>query len=125
MAIDVYMDPTSGTLGTTKLTRVLNANIHISDRFGPVWVLNTANNSYVATVETEPSAELTLLVEADAAVDGAAHQSGRPQGSCVSPQTEQYECMVPHGSGHGPRSKSPESQACAGTSASSRPRSQR
>jgi hypothetical protein len=65
--IDVYMDPTSGALGTTKLTRVLNANIHISDRFGPVWVLNTANNSYVATVETEPSAELTLLVEADAA----------------------------------------------------------
>lgn len=65
--IDVFMDPTSAALGTTKLTRVLNANIHISDRFNPVWVLNTANQSFVATVESEPTAEITLLLEADAA----------------------------------------------------------
>lgn len=64
--IDVYNDPTSGALGTTKLTRVLNANIHVSDRFNPVWVLNTANNSFVAHVESEPTAEFTLLLEADA-----------------------------------------------------------
>ena len=64
--IDVYLDTTSAGLGTTKQTRVLNANIHISDRFGPVWVLNSANTSFAAHVESEPTAELTLLMEADA-----------------------------------------------------------
>lgn len=64
--LDVFLDTTSGGLGTTKLTRVLNATIHIGDRFNPVWVLNTANNSYVAHVEQEPTAEFTLLQEADA-----------------------------------------------------------
>lgn len=63
--IDVYIDPTSGALGTTKMLRVLNANISLGDRFNPVWVLNTANNSYVAHVEAEPSAQVTLSMEAD------------------------------------------------------------
>jgi len=63
--IDVFMDPSSGALGTTKLTRVINANFHLNNRFGPVWVLNTANTSYVAHVETEPTAELKLMQEAD------------------------------------------------------------
>lgn len=64
--IDVYLDSTSGGLGATKLTRVVNATIHLGDRFNPVWVLNTANNSFVAHVEGEPSATITLLMEADA-----------------------------------------------------------
>jgi hypothetical protein len=63
--IDVFVDPTSVALGTTKMTRVLNANVHISDRFGPIWTLNSALSSFAATVETEPTAELTLLMEAD------------------------------------------------------------
>jgi len=63
--IDVWIDPTSGALGTTKMTRVLNANIHLSDRFGPIWTLNSALTSFAAHVETEPTAEITLLVEAD------------------------------------------------------------
>lgn len=65
--VDVFLDATSGALGTTKLTRVLSANIKIGSRFNPVWVLNTANASYVAHVEVEPVAEITLLVEADTA----------------------------------------------------------
>lgn len=64
--IDVFLDTTSAGLGTTKLTRVVNATIHLGDRFNPVWVLNTANNSFVAHVESEPSATITLLMEADA-----------------------------------------------------------
>lgn len=63
--IDVWIDPTSGALGTTKMTRVLNATITIGDRFNPVWVLNSANPSFVAHVEAEPSAQLVLLMEAD------------------------------------------------------------
>lgn len=63
--VDIYIDTTSAGLGTTKLTRALTANIKVSDRFGPVWVLNSANSSFVSTIETEPSAEVTVMVEAD------------------------------------------------------------
>jgi hypothetical protein len=64
--IDVYLDPSSATLGTTKLLRVLEAKITLGDRFNPVWVLNSTIGSYVATVESEPNAQITLLMEADA-----------------------------------------------------------
>lgn len=63
--LDVWVDTTSGGLGTTKQTRVLEATISIGDRFNPVWVLNSANTSFVAHVESEPSAQVTLLMEAD------------------------------------------------------------
>lgn len=63
--LDVFIDATSAGLGGTKQTRVLNANFHIGDRFNPVWVLNTANNSFVAHVESEPTAQITLMMEAD------------------------------------------------------------
>lgn len=77
--IDVWIDPTSGALGTTKMTRVLNANIHLGDRFNPVWVLNSANNSFVAMVEAEPSATITILAEADA--QGMGHLTSMRAGS--------------------------------------------
>lgn len=64
--VDVYLDATSGAIGGTKLVRVLEATINIGSRFNPVWVLNSANASYVAHVEVEPTAEITLLMEADA-----------------------------------------------------------
>lgn len=62
---DVYLDSTSAGLGSTKLTRVLEATITVGDRFGPVWVLNSAEDSFVAVVEQEPTAEIKLLLEAD------------------------------------------------------------
>lgn len=64
--IDVYLDATSGAIGTTKLLRVLEATVHIGDRFNPVWVLNSTLGSFAAHVESEPTAEITLLMEADA-----------------------------------------------------------
>lgn len=63
--VDVFLDTTSAGLGTTKLTRVLSVKITIGDRFSPVWVLNSAQTSFVAVVESEPTAEITLLMEAD------------------------------------------------------------
>jgi hypothetical protein len=63
---DVFLDTTSAGLGTTKLLRVLNATITLGDRFNPVWVLNSALNSFAAHVEAEPTAQISLLVEADA-----------------------------------------------------------
>lgn len=64
--VDVFMDPTFGALGTTKLLRVLEATWTVGDRFNPVWVLNSTLGSFAAHVESEPNAQLTLLMEADA-----------------------------------------------------------
>ena len=64
--IDVYLDSTFGGLGTTKLLRVLEATWTLGDRFNPVWVLNSTLPSFAAHVESEPNAQLTLLMEADA-----------------------------------------------------------
>ncbi len=65
--VDIFLDTTSGGLGGTKLTRVLEAKWSVGDRFNPVWVLNSAEPSFVTTVESEPSAQITLMLEADAA----------------------------------------------------------
>lgn len=62
---DVWLDPTSAGLGTTKLLRVLEATITLGDRQNPVWPLNSTLTSYAATVETEPNAQIKLLMEAD------------------------------------------------------------
>ena len=63
--IDVYYNTTFGAIGTTKLGRAFQANIKISDRFAPIWVLNSLATSYTAHVETAPTVEVELLVEAD------------------------------------------------------------
>lgn len=64
--VDVYLDNTSAGLGTTKLLRVLEATWTLGDRFNPLWVLNSTLSSYAAHVESEPNAQVTLLMEADA-----------------------------------------------------------
>lgn len=64
--VSVYADDTSAGLGTTKLLRVLTSNWKISDRWGPVWTLDAAQASWAAHVETDPTAELELVLEADA-----------------------------------------------------------
>jgi hypothetical protein len=61
----VTLDDTWAGLGTTELTRVLSVEWGITDRYGPVWVLN-GEVDFEATVETVPTLEVKLLVEADA-----------------------------------------------------------
>lgn len=63
--LDVYLDTTSGGLGTTKLTRLLRWGVDIKSRFGPLWVVNSANASWVTHVETPVDAQVKLLVEAN------------------------------------------------------------
>lgn len=63
--IDVFVDTTSGSIGSTKLTRDFTAVWRCNDRFNPVWPLNSANASYVSHVETEPTIQLELTAEAD------------------------------------------------------------
>lgn len=64
--VDVYLDDTSGALGTTKMLRVLSAGWSFGDRFNPLWTLNSANASFAAHVEALPSAQMRLRMEADA-----------------------------------------------------------
>jgi hypothetical protein len=65
--IDVYADPLWANVGTTKLTRVMEAALKIDSMWDGLWVLNTTNTSYVAVVQQAPDITLELTVEADAA----------------------------------------------------------
>lgn len=62
---DVYLDSSSGSIGTTKLTRCLKWSWTIGNRFSPLWVVNSANASFVALNENAVTAQVKLLVEAD------------------------------------------------------------
>lgn len=63
---DVYLDDTGASIGTTKLTRVLKTEFELSERYGPLWAINSAVSGFAAAVETDPKCTLKLLVEADA-----------------------------------------------------------
>lgn len=64
--LSLYLDDTSAALGTTKLTRALSGEISISDRYGPLWVIDRAQNSFVNTIETEPDVSFKIKQMADA-----------------------------------------------------------
>lgn len=63
--LNVYVDSTSGAVGTTKLTRDFNAVFRYQNARSAVWPLNSANASYVSHVETLPTVQIELTVEAD------------------------------------------------------------
>ncbi len=65
--IDVYADATWAGKGTTKLLRVMEASFNVTDMWGPLWVLNTANASFVEKIQQKPTIEMQLTVEADSA----------------------------------------------------------
>ena len=65
--LNVYVNDTFGALGTTKLTRDFNAVWRCNDTVGPVWVLNSANASFVSDVELAPTVQMQLTAEADTA----------------------------------------------------------
>jgi hypothetical protein len=64
--LSVYLDSTSGDLGTTKLTRAISGEWAVGSRFTPVWVVDAALPSFAAHVESEPEASFTLMQQADA-----------------------------------------------------------
>lgn len=63
--ICVYLDTTAAGLGTTKLNRVINVNFSIGDRWGPGWFLDCDANSWVTIIETDPTVQVELTLEAD------------------------------------------------------------
>lgn len=64
--VDVFLDESFANLGNTKLTRLLSAEFAISNRFGPLWVLDTDQTSWAAKVEKAPTVTMKLKMEADA-----------------------------------------------------------
>lgn len=64
--IDVYLDGTAGTIGTTKYTRVVKGSIEITDRWQYLWTVNSAVDGPSAHIEPEPTIEVKLTLEADA-----------------------------------------------------------
>lgn len=63
----VYMDTTLGGIGGTKLSRCLSASLALSNRFNPMYVLDSAYPGFVAHVETAPDFTIKLKLEADTA----------------------------------------------------------
>lgn len=63
--VSVYLDSSFAALGTTKLTRLISGDFSLGGRYGPVWVLDAANPSFVNHVETEPDLTATLTLQAD------------------------------------------------------------
>lgn len=63
--VTLYLDDTAANLGTTKLTRAISADFSLGARFGPVWVLDAANPSFVNHIETEPNLGCNLTLQAD------------------------------------------------------------
>lgn len=65
VTVKVDANGTAGLGTANALSRVLSASWGVSDRFGPVWAL-TGSATYAASVETDPTIEVKLKVEADA-----------------------------------------------------------
>ncbi len=64
--VGVKLADTAAGLGAASyLTRALSATWALTDRYAAVWSLNQSS-TYDATIESEPSGEVTLLVAADA-----------------------------------------------------------
>jgi hypothetical protein len=77
--VDLYIDTTSGGLGGTKMTRDFSATWRNNDAFKPIYVLNSANPSWVAPVGTRPVVEMDINLEAD--TSGMAYLTAARDGS--------------------------------------------
>lgn len=78
---NVYLDPDFADIGTTKLTRCMEASFDISDKFGVIWPINSSNTSWAAHVETKPTAgaSITLGMGSQSSALLAAMRAGQPQ----------------------------------------------
>lgn len=92
----VYSDATSGSLGSSKLTRVMSGEIAITNKYAPLWTVDCAQTSFVAHVDVEPSAKLKLTVEADAA--GLAHYTNAQAGTTEFLRVEATGTVIEAGS---------------------------
>jgi hypothetical protein len=65
--VNVYVDTDFANIGTTKLTRLFEADVNIASRFNPMWVLDSDQTSFAATVEAPPDVTSRLKMAANGA----------------------------------------------------------
>ncbi len=67
--IDIYLADTQAELdAASALLRVLSVEWNVGERFGPIYPLGSANGTgFAATIEKEPSTDVKMTMEADAA----------------------------------------------------------
>lgn len=66
--VDVYMDDTFATIGTTKVTDAFEAKVSIGEKRQQKWVLNSSNQSWKEAKEIVPAANLMLTAEYNAQI---------------------------------------------------------
>jgi hypothetical protein len=64
--VSVYIDTPPGAFGTTKMLRCISTEWSFGDRVNPVWPLDQAVQGFAGHIESEPSASMSLVMEADA-----------------------------------------------------------
>lgn len=63
--VNVYLDSSSGALGTTQLLRALQVDFNMGGVYQAFWTLNRSNVGFAAHVDLAPSAMIKIMVEAD------------------------------------------------------------
>ena len=63
--LSVYLDTSSGGLGGTLLTKVLQVQYQMATVYAPFWPINAANAGFTNHVDMAPGASIKLLMEAD------------------------------------------------------------
>lgn len=63
--VNVYVDSTAGSIGTTKMTGAMMTGMTIGGRYVPFWNLDSDEESFASVVESEPSAEMTMTAVAN------------------------------------------------------------
>lgn len=84
--VDVWLDSSGATLGTTKLLRDFRYELAFSDFFGNIWPLNSALASFAAHSVMKPTLETTLQLGNDTA--GRALVTNMRAGSSVFVRTK-------------------------------------
>lgn len=66
--VAIYLDPLSGDIGETKLTRAFACEVGISDKYSALYTIDRANaRGFAALVERRPTITMGLTMESDAA----------------------------------------------------------
>lgn len=61
-----FLDVSSATLGTTRLTRVFACDLALTGKYGPIWPSDRSHMDWTAVVDLPHKLEVKMLVEADA-----------------------------------------------------------
>lgn len=67
--IDLFLDTTFGGIGTTPIPAAYTLDLALTGRWGPDWVLASANTSWGRFVELAPTLTMKLKIESDAVSD--------------------------------------------------------